>query len=439
MAWARSPLLRPCLPARAPRNWSGATAANAKSQLVAAGQQQRKPRPSCSNTAGPAGAPVLLRDGTVSGRQDRTYEGRRRDPGCPADTFFTSVFSAPRGTAAVGVQERGNQTLLADLLGLEQVRQQGHHWRTSSSSSRPAWLGPCELAQARTMRQSARRSLASSTGASQALLALATASRTSTATRVRTPRKKLATVTAEHTAAPPKRSSPPGARRRNRAGGEGTMRRPAAVPGAAALSAARNKPPAADRRAMPGARSAAGAVVKRHRGADAGNNCAETSSATCRVLRGVSWPSADAIVGPAPDTRRRCWSRPRRRLWRGDASRFDRPRGRSRSRCGQADLQRQLRPDLVMCRAGMDIQGSASCSVTLACRRGRYCHRRTRRSPVWSRRSGLPCREIADTETAGAHCPLKAQLRNQAEQILRDRRTAPTRHRGSCCARAGTR
>jgi DNA repair protein SbcC/Rad50 len=69
--------------------------------------------------------PVMLADGTVSDGKVDTYERAVSEMLGPPETFFTSVFSA-QGKRPLSAYRNGEiKTLLADLLGLDQVREQG--------------------------------------------------------------------------------------------------------------------------------------------------------------------------------------------------------------------------------------------------------------------------------------------------------------------------
>jgi hypothetical protein len=126
MAWARSPTTTMSSCPRAARNWSGGTAASAtRASWCCGSTARRRPRPSCSSTRGRGWAPVVLHDGTVSDGKVETYEKAVAEILCPADTFFTSVFSAQGKRPLSAFKNAEIKTLLADLLGLEQVRQQG--------------------------------------------------------------------------------------------------------------------------------------------------------------------------------------------------------------------------------------------------------------------------------------------------------------------------
>ena len=96
-----------------------------KSQLVLRVNGKKKTEAFLFEHGGPGWAPVVLRDGTVSEGKVETYEKAVAEILCPADTFFTSVFSAQGKRPLSAFKNAEIKTLLADLLGLEQVRQQG--------------------------------------------------------------------------------------------------------------------------------------------------------------------------------------------------------------------------------------------------------------------------------------------------------------------------
>ncbi|HNU12557.1 MAG TPA: DNA repair protein [Rubrivivax sp.] len=70
-------------------------------------------------------SPVVLADGTVSDGKVETYERAVSEVLCPAETFFTSVFSAQGKRPLSALRNAEVKTLLADLLGLDEVRRQG--------------------------------------------------------------------------------------------------------------------------------------------------------------------------------------------------------------------------------------------------------------------------------------------------------------------------
>ena len=94
-----------------------------KSQLVLRVNGKKKTEAFLFEHGGTGWAPVVLRDGTVSDGKVETYEKAVAEILCPADTFFTSVFSAQGKRPLSAFKNAEIKTLLADLLGLEQVRQ----------------------------------------------------------------------------------------------------------------------------------------------------------------------------------------------------------------------------------------------------------------------------------------------------------------------------
>jgi len=96
-----------------------------KTQLVFRVNGKRKTEAFLFDSVGGAWRPVVLRDGTpVDGKVD-TYERAVAEILGPAETFFASVFSA-QGKRPLSAYKNGEiKTLLADLLGLEEVRARG--------------------------------------------------------------------------------------------------------------------------------------------------------------------------------------------------------------------------------------------------------------------------------------------------------------------------
>ena len=96
-----------------------------KSQLVFRINGKRKTEAFLFEQCGNHWKPVVLADGTVSDGKVDTYEKAVRELLGPPETFFTSVFSA-QGKRPLSAYRNGEiKGLLADLLGLDQVRQQG--------------------------------------------------------------------------------------------------------------------------------------------------------------------------------------------------------------------------------------------------------------------------------------------------------------------------
>lgn len=96
-----------------------------KSQLVFRINGKRRTEAFLFEQAGSAWKPVVLADGTVCDGKVDMYERAVRELLGPPETFFTSVFSA-QGKRPLSAYRNGEiKSLLADLLGLEQVREQG--------------------------------------------------------------------------------------------------------------------------------------------------------------------------------------------------------------------------------------------------------------------------------------------------------------------------
>ena len=98
-----------------------------KSQLVFRVNGKRKTEAFLFEQADGHWKPVVLADGTVSDGKVDIYEQAVRELLGSPETFFTSVFSA-QGKRPLSAYRNGEiKGLLADLLGLDQVRQQGEH------------------------------------------------------------------------------------------------------------------------------------------------------------------------------------------------------------------------------------------------------------------------------------------------------------------------
>lgn len=98
-----------------------------KSQLVFRVNGKRKTEAFLFEQSDGHWKPVVLADGTVSDGKVDIYEQAVRELLGPPETFFTSVFSA-QGKRPLSAYRNGEiKGLLADLLGLDQVRQQGEH------------------------------------------------------------------------------------------------------------------------------------------------------------------------------------------------------------------------------------------------------------------------------------------------------------------------
>jgi exonuclease SbcC len=96
-----------------------------KSQLVFRINGKRRTEAFLFEQAGSVWQPVVMADGTVCDGKVDTYEKAVCELLGPPETFFTSVFSA-QGKRPLSAYRNGEiKTLLADLLGLDQVREQG--------------------------------------------------------------------------------------------------------------------------------------------------------------------------------------------------------------------------------------------------------------------------------------------------------------------------
>jgi len=143
-------------------------------------------------------APVVLQDGTVSDGKVETYEKAVSEILCPPDTFFTSVFSAQGKRPLSAFKNAEVKTLLADLLGLEQVREQGA-LAADVVKQLKAGLAVVRQGAARAQEDAVevKRSLADLGGTAQAVQAAA-GQRVAAAARLDGARQRLAKVSAEH-------------------------------------------------------------------------------------------------------------------------------------------------------------------------------------------------------------------------------------------------
>jgi len=143
-------------------------------------------------------APVVLQDGTVSDGKVETYEKAVSEILCPPDTFFTSVFSAQGKRPLSAFKNAEVKTLLADLLGLEQVREQGA-LAADVVKQLKAGLAVVRQGAARAQEDAAgvKRSLADLDGTAEAVQAAAS-QRVAAAVRLDAARQRMAKVSAEH-------------------------------------------------------------------------------------------------------------------------------------------------------------------------------------------------------------------------------------------------
>jgi exonuclease SbcC len=96
-----------------------------KSQLVFRINGKRRTEAFLLEQTANAWAPVVLANGTVCDGKVDTYERAVHELLGPPETFFTSVFSA-QGKRPLAAYRNGEiKSLLADLLGLDRVREQG--------------------------------------------------------------------------------------------------------------------------------------------------------------------------------------------------------------------------------------------------------------------------------------------------------------------------
>ena len=390
-----------------------------KSQLVLRVNGKKKTEAFLFEHGGLGWAPVVLRDGTVSDGKVETYEKAVAEILCPADTFFTSVFSAQGKRPLSAFKNAEIKTLLADLLGLEQVRQQGA-LAADVVKQLKAGLAVVRQGLARAQEDAAgtRRSLAELDGASQALLA-ATAERTSTAARLDAARQKLATVTAEHTGA-----AETEARRRALAD---ESRRAKEEHDVAAQRLSQELPRLQQREASLQQRIVERCQAHGRRRAQLVKDIA-VLTAVARLRESVE--RAAARQDFARRVVARCQAIVGRRQARVDVleqakatlvarrrevESIDREAGQIALR--QADLQRRFGLTSHVPCAGMDIQGQ--CQLLGDAREAKAMLPSAGAALTGlAEKKRVALQEIADTETAVRALPPEAQLRNQAEQML---------------------
>ena len=390
-----------------------------KSQLVLRVNGKKKTEAFLFEHGGPGWAPVVLRDGTVSDGKVETYEKAVAEILCPADTFFTSVFSAQGKRPLSAFKNAEVKTLLADLLGLEQVRQQGA-LAADVVKQLKAGLALVRQGLARAQEDAAgtRRGLAELDGASQALLA-ATAERASTAATLDAARQKLATVTAKHTGA-----AETEARRRALAD---EARRAKEEHDAAAQRLSQELPRLQQREASLQQRIVERCQAHGRRRAQLVKDIAVLT--TVAVLR----ESVERAAARRDFARRvvaRCQAIVGRRQARVDVleqakatlvarrrevESIDREAGQVALR--QADLQRRFGLTSHVPCAGMDIQGQ--CQLLGDAREAKALLPSADAALTGlAEKKRVALQEISDTETAVHALPAEAQLRNQAEQML---------------------
>lgn len=172
-----------------------------KSQIVFRVNGKKKTEAFLFEDSDGAWVPAELPDGTVSDGKVETYEKAVAEILCPPDTFFVSVFSAQGKRPLSAFKNAEVKTLLADLLGLEQVREQGA-LAADVAKQLKAGLAVARQGAARTQDEAdgVKRSLAELDGAAQDVEA-AVCQRAAAALRLDDARQRLAKVTAEHAGA----------------------------------------------------------------------------------------------------------------------------------------------------------------------------------------------------------------------------------------------
>ncbi|MEQ1806004.1 MAG: DNA repair protein [Burkholderiaceae bacterium] len=172
-----------------------------KSQLVFRMSGKRKTEAFLFAQAGSAWKPAVLADGTVCDGRVDTYERAVRELLGPPETFFTSVFSA-QGKRPLSAYRNGEiKSLLADLLGLDQVREQGER-ATETARLLKNGLAVIRQEQAASAAEIGRlaRELAALNDA-EAMVAQATATKVAAAHALDAARAAEATLTTQAQAA----------------------------------------------------------------------------------------------------------------------------------------------------------------------------------------------------------------------------------------------
>jgi exonuclease SbcC len=364
-------------------------------------------------------APVVLQDGTVSDGKVETYEKAVSEILCPPDTFFTSVFSAQGKRPLSAFKNAEVKTLLADLLGLEQVREQGA-LAADVVKQLKAGLAVVRQGAARAQEDAAgvKRSLADLDGTAEAVQAAAS-QRVAAAVRLDAARQRMAKVSAEHSNAAEtevrRRTLTEDAKRAGEEHAAGARRLAQEVPRLQQREAALQQRVASRRQAHAQRRAQLerdiGALTAVAQLSDAVEKAAGRRPIAHRVVvrcRGIVARAQEKV-----DVLERAKATLAAR--RRELESIDREAGQVALR--QADLQRRFGLTSSVPCAGMDIQGR--CQLLGDAREAKALLPSADAAiAALAEKKRAAGEAIADTEKAVRGLPAAAEARNRAEQVL---------------------
>jgi exonuclease SbcC len=364
-------------------------------------------------------APVVLQDGTVSDGKVETYEKAVSEILCPPDTFFTSVFSAQGKRPLSAFKNAEVKTLLADLLGLEQVREQGA-LAADVVKQLKAGLAVVRQGAARAQEDAAgvKRSLADLDGTAEAVQAAA-GQRVAAAARLDAARQRMAKVSAEHSNAAEtevrRRTLAEDAKRAGEEHAAGARRLAQEVPRLQQREAVLQQRVASRRQAHAQRRAQLqrdiGALTAVAQLSDAVEKAAGRRPFAHRVVvrcRGIVARAQEKV-----DVLERAKATLAAR--RRELESIDREAGQVALR--QADLQRRFGLTSSVPCAGMDIQGR--CQLLGDAREAKALLPSADAAiAALAEKKRAAGEAIADTEKAVRGLPAAAEARNRAEQVL---------------------
>ncbi len=364
-------------------------------------------------------APVVLQDGTVSDGKVETYEKAVSEILCPPDTFFTSVFSAQGKRPLSAFKNAEVKTLLADLLGLEQVREQGA-LAADVVKQLKAGLAVVRQGAARAREDAAglKRSLADLDGTAEAVQAAA-GQRVAAAARLDAARQRMAKVSAEHSNAAEtevrRRTLAEDAKRAGEEHAAGARRLAQEVPRLQQREAVLQQRVASRRQAHAQRRAQLqrdiGALTAVAQLSDAVEKAAGRRPFAHRVVvrcRGIVARAQEKV-----DVLERAKATLAAR--RRELESIDREAGQVALR--QADLQRRFGLTSSVPCAGMDIQGR--CQLLGDAREAKALLPSADAAiAALAEKKRAAGEAIADTEKAVRGLPAAAEARNRAEQVL---------------------
>jgi len=364
-------------------------------------------------------APVVLQDGTVSDGKVETYEKAVSEILCPPDTFFTSVFSAQGKRPLSAFKNAEVKTLLADLLGLEQVREQGA-LAADVVKQLKAGLAVVRQGAARAQEDAAgvKRSLADLDGTAEAVQAAA-GHRVAAAARLDAARQRMAKVSAEHANAAEtevrRRTLAEDAKRAGEEHAAGARRLAQEVPRLQQREAALQQRVASRRQAHAQRRAQLqrdiGALTAVAQLSDAVEKAAGRRPFAHRVV--VRCRGSVARAQEKVDVLERAKATLSAR--RSELESIDREAGQVALR--QADLQRRFGLTSSVPCAGMDIQGR--CQLLGDAREAKALLPSADAAiAALAEKKRAAGEAIADTEQAAHGLPAAAEARNRAEQVL---------------------